>query len=148
MNVKADTAARKAPLVQLASQLVGAPTNVMCSVGTSLDQGETQPILDEAGELVGFEPTIWLAPSVCNGVRDLLKGRYHDVEGDQIETLLHESLHIRLNTENEGLVDCLAMHQVWPFLTRLGIRGTLRLRMIRSARWWHEAAPPIYRKVC
>ena len=81
-------------------------------------------------------------------------------------TLRHETLHVRLAGQtpfvdtilpdgadsapalNEGIVECAAIRNVWPLITRLTRVAWLRRALLASARESHLEAPDVERTVC
>jgi hypothetical protein len=102
------------------------------------DEGETYQVSDATGTT--FQPLIVLSLDTCAGVTRMREHRnVYAVDGAvSLATLLHEAEHLKLNSGNEALVECTAMHKLRFWLTRFGYRGKLRASMLRGAWLVHD----------
>ncbi len=65
-----------------------------------------------------------------------------------ILSIVHESKHIKLGSVDEGLVECAAIRDVRPTITRLGLPAWLAAQLFSDARTEHASLPSNYRTVC
>lgn len=139
----------------LASQMVGHSVTVECFPDESPDA--------RLG-LVGFvwpdDPsTVHVIGSYCGALESQLRGsrvarRYLSVEdhatdfGAALATLLHESLHLRLQSDDEGQVECAAYRNVWPYLAAFHLSPRANRAVWAGIVWDHRGLPADYLTVC
>lgn len=115
-------AATPASLSEYATEIVGKPITVVCvRLPKSMYGFTVSHVNMETGE-ISFDPKISLSPSTCSYLNTLRQHRivsyYWQINA--LETLIHESYHIKLNSQNEGLVECTAMKNLWNYLIPYG----------------------------
>jgi hypothetical protein len=65
-----------------------------------------------------------------------------------ILTLAHEALHVRLQSTDEGLVECRAIQNVWPLIAALHLPVWLDKILLLDAKANHFDSPDQYLAVC
>lgn len=141
-------------LTEYATQIVGSPTTVHCSRDVPANMygytNQVSEIDDEGNIRTYFEPDIYLNPAICSNIRLLyyrnIKSYYWQINA--LETLIHESYHIRLNTRDEGLVECTAMRNLWNYLLPYGFTRAQNKRFMSAAWDAHWALAPEYLVGC
>lgn len=92
-----------------------------------------------------------LGPTVCSNLALQLSqgGEAYPSLGPSINTLTHESIHMRGETD-EGITACDAMHEMPGVAVRFfNVKAGKQLRGLMAATWaWHQKDPSIYRTVC
>lgn len=68
--------------------------------------------------------------------------------GVAILTLVHESLHVKLQSADEGWVECSAVHNLWPTVSALHLPVYLNKLLLFDALDDHLQAPDEYLTVC
>jgi hypothetical protein len=142
---------------QIASTITGRNIAVHCVALNSSLYGYTVQSIDVNGNS-SFAPDIYLANSICVGLNRMIHyraARTKVVDGARIYnmglaliTLVHESMHIKLNNGNEGIVDCYATHHLQPTLDSFHLPAWVRWQVLRDARDIHSHAPAKFRTVC
>lgn len=147
-------------LNQLASRMVGEQITVHCLDINPDWTGFTTPIIDGNG-VQTFNPDIYLQKYICYGLRELMNyiSRHYlrnttwqsDKEwrmGEAILTLVHESGHIKLNSIDEGVVECWAVHHVAYYLSWFNLPAKVERNTLADARENHHLAPAPYQAIC
>jgi hypothetical protein len=68
--------------------------------------------------------------------------------GAALLTLVHESLHVKLASDDEGLVECTAIRNVWPTLAALHLPLWLNKELLAVMTDVHLQSTDDYRTVC
>lgn len=128
---------------QLASAMTGQTITVHCIAMRGMygytEQGSS-----------AFLPDEWLSPQTCEGLRGLDDHKlfnYAD-EANALATILHESMHIRLNSSNEAKVECTAMENLWNWLTPYGFTKAQNTKLYQAAWNIHYGLPQQYIGTC
>lgn len=150
VGVIESNAAVPVSLSEYATEIIGKPTTVTCKKLPNGTFGWTVSHVDmETGE-VYFDPHISLSPSTCANLRALQENRiigyYSQINA--LETLVHESYHIKLNSKDEGLVECTAMKNIWSYLIDYGFSNAENKRFYSEAWQAHWALPAEYLVGC
>lgn len=136
-------------LSEIASGMAGETVTVHCvNLRGRNEYGFTNEIIDNGK--VSFEPDEFLSIGTCVGVQRLYEHRIYSLkfQSNALETMLHESYHIRLNSGNEGKVECTAMKNLWPYIVALGFSHAIDKRMLAVAWQEHWKLPPNYLVGC
>lgn len=96
---------------------------------------------------------IYLAPDVCSLLHRMAAGKATDpvrAQAVAVETLVHEAIHWRTGSHDEGMVDCAAMHETPRTATRFfHVKAGKQLRAFMAAAWaYHRVKPAAYQTVC
>lgn len=144
---------------QLASNIIGRDITVHCGSWGNNDLGFTYQVGDDTG-FTGFQPDIYLRNDICDGLHLLLTYRptknskffaydKYDSMGAAILTLQHESDHIILNSGDEGVVECYAIHHVKATLEQyFDMPESMINAVYRNAKEVHNMGGAEYRTVC
>lgn len=153
---------------QIASSITGQDITVHCVPNMSDKYGYTNMETDENGN-VSFDPDIYLGHEICDSLNLMLhhhfqhgkrgKSRFVDdlsfalgrnyMMGVSLLVFVHETEHIRLNSGDEGIVECSAMHRLRSVLRHyFHVPGWLSRIILWSARDAHTQSDPTYLEVC
>lgn len=147
------------PVVAIASTLAGEPVTVSCEKDarfSTLLRAYTLYVRSDDGAVV-FDPVIHLAASTCNALNRLVvrDGRQHvarqqiitnggaitDVEdGGAVHLLLHEALHLRLESADEALVEHETQLNRWSALKLFKLAAWRDHQILRGMTLWHCAS--------
>lgn len=132
---------------QLASTIVGSTVEVKCY------SPEDYPG-DAAFVYEDWSPVIYIAGDFCGALRrhydpTFLK-RHHYKVGAAILALTHEAMHLKLQSADEGVVECTAWRNVWNSIKLLTSSPTARKLIYAGAREFHfgKALHGPYRTRC
>lgn len=138
-------------LDSLATQLVGQPTTVQCV--------PPDPLNDAAGWVILPEPIIYLDGRLCGSLLNVLKGSPRSMRwvrsfdggqdvGYAFLALVHESTHLieyhgadPTLAYDEGLTECTAWRNTWPYLKLLGLDHKARKSVYLGAYNYHYGKP-------
>lgn len=143
-------------LDSLASEMTGQPTTVQC-VGENGDWDGLVMFSDW-----NAIPIIYMVNPYCRVLNSVLNkpvaedwinnpdGWYAADAGWAFHTLVHEVLHIRMNSYDEGEVECNVLYNAWSFIGLLGLDWKARNRTYREAIKAHQVLDkiPPYDKAC
>lgn len=164
------------PLVTIesyASQVAGTPVTISCDADASfLDAAQIQA-QGYDGPLSGyvlrgadgrFIPVIHLRRSLCVAVEHVdHKRARHPIAfaslktGQRIdsargayalEAMEHEAMHIRLESGDEGLVECTAWRNRWPLVELLHLKPWVARIVMNTMTDRHDQLPAPYRTIC
>lgn len=123
-----------AAISDYASQLTGQPTTVKCERMKDLYGYTLQYGVDEVST---FDSTIYLSPEVCFALKNLSEGRMGNayIQANAALTLTHEAMHIRLNSANEGMINCNAMLRIDKTLRLFGAYSKRMHDLAWEAHW-------------
>lgn len=62
--------------------------------------------------------------------------------------ILHEAFHIKLQTADEGVVECASWHARGAFVKLFGFKPWITHIIMAGITWRHDYLPPAYRAVC
>lgn len=68
--------------------------------------------------------------------------------GAAMSTLLHESTHLRLESADEGLVECMAYRNVWPYVKALNLPTSITKDVMEGVLDDHIGLPDNFRTYC
>ena len=152
----------------LASSIAGAPVTAICAPEDPAMDGWTYAYEDPNGRVV-VEPVVYLSGEHCGALDKLIHWRENtrwlgrrkhaklDVWGVSdhlynasvaIIALVHESMHVRLQSLDEGVVECVAIRNTWPVITRLGLPRWAQSELLLGAQDNHDQLAASYRTVC
>jgi hypothetical protein len=141
----------------IASTITGQNITVHCVMLDSSLYGYTVQTIDANGNS-SFAPDIYLTDGICVSLDQMIhyrSARSKIVDGARIYrmglalmTLVHESMHITLNNNNEGIVECYATHHLRSTLDSFRLPRWVRWQVLRDARDIHSQAPAKFRVVC
>lgn len=140
-------------LTEYATRIVGEPTTVHCGDVPDTMYGYTNMVVrtySDGRSETDFDPDIWLSRDTCSNLRLLYQRRILSYywQANALGTLLHESYHIRLNTGDEGKVECTAMKNLWNYIVPYGFTRAQNLRLYRAAWDAHWSLGPEYQVGC
>lgn len=119
-----------ATLNAVASNVAGHPVSVWCETSDRgwVDLENQHNTGEDDGFTVQGEPTVYLAPRICDTLEYMLGYGYQATgllwDALAIKTLLHESVHQRGITD-EGVTDCTALSLLPQYVTDFGIPATV-----------------------
>lgn len=112
----------------------------------------------------GVIPVIHVRRSTCVAAEDSLHSRLHNPGGwfnlpdggrvdngpDAIALLaiLHEAMHVSLQSSDEGQVECTAWQNRWAFVKQFGFPAWVAGIVMNGMTWYHLSMPANYRTVC
>jgi hypothetical protein len=138
-----------------ASFVAGKAAPVFCADDFSvwLEAKRTQGF--GSGNVVAYTDTsgIYLSPDICSLLHRMAAGTVTEpvrVQAVAVETLVHESIHWRTGSRDEGMVDCAAMHETPRAATRFfHVKAGKQLRAFMASAWaYHRVKPAAYQSVC
>ena len=150
-------------LDSLASSLAGQPVTVECDDAALMDGASGYVwTLTSDNEPPWFESTIHLAGEYCGWIHYAQvyagsRGRVRRFAsaldnpywiGSSLLLLQHEALHIRLQSTDEGVVECAAIRNVWNVARRFGFGRRLLRDVYQGARDAHASQHGSYASVC
>lgn len=151
----------------LASQLSGTPVQVTClpEHATPYDGHGIGHYLDDGSFTV--EPHIWLKLRVCRPLVRLIFWRQHhdwmlyppnvQEAAYALTVMNHEAMHVRLQSADEGLVECTSIRNIWPAVTAFHLPRKYAGIVLADAIYDHQTVTPLrnadgspdpYRSVC
>lgn len=147
---------------ELASRIAGRPVIVHCYPDGGVDdlrEGYTPALTDPVTGVVTLEPVIFLNGDLCGslwtamnwrGQRDWLRNWWTTSQavGAALLVLEHEAMHVRLQSLDEGLVECTAFQNVWPMLVSLRLPRWFRVSTWDGIEAAHANTAEQYRAVC
>ena len=163
MVVQAYAVDSQQPVAISAASLAGLPVprvpcptpapGVECIAESNLNGHATTP----SG--TGWDDTIWLAGDRYGAVRDALApgktprylrwARSHwQLVGAAFLTLEHEAMHVRLDSTDEGVVECAAIRNVWQAIRLAHLPGSLAAMVLYGAQVEHDHEAGTYRAGC
>lgn len=135
------TASAGANLDRLASSAAGQPITVACSVPSDAP---------EAGWTVVGSSTVALNSDACRALGHLAAGDVRWLRsstdgvdhvytaGAAVQVVVHEAMHLRLASGDEGLVECTASRNYWPLIASLHLPARLAQRVLSAATYTHR----------
>lgn len=137
-----------ANLTQYASEMAGKPVHVTCGTTLKDNYGETESGVVNGVIIVG--PDISLSTDTCANLRLLHRHKLlsYDLEANSLITILHEAMHVRLNSEDESKVECTAMYNIWNYIVAYGFTAKQNKRLYRAAWRAHLESPNVYTWQC
>lgn len=74
--------------------------------------------------------------------------RIDDVSGPALEVILHESMHIGLQSGDESVVECTAVENRWALVRQFKTAAWIANAVMAGMSWRHNQFPDQYRTVC
>lgn len=159
----ANASSRTIPLATIAgyaSQIAGRTVTITCVSDASMltgDDGYTQPL--SSGLIPGI---VYLKHSECRTLEHAnrkqvryptafisFNGKRADVDlGSALAVLEHETLHVALQTTDEGLVECSSYRNRWAFLKLFRFPRWVASMELAGMAWHHEQMPAAYLEDC
>ena len=68
--------------------------------------------------------------------------------GTGLLILFHEAMHLKLHEVDEGIVECVAIRNIYPEIAALGFPAGLRKKVYREALDAHRQSGGVYKTVC
>ena len=146
----------------IAAGIVGEPITVHCVPNSKDYFGYTLQTTTAQG-VSTYYPDIYLEHEICIALNRMLHHHYHVrgrnpnawsfdqyyLLGAALLTITHEAYHIKLNSGNEAIVECMALHHIRGVLNKyFQIPVWLNRIVISNAIAAHKNAPAPYQKVC
>ena len=159
----ATPAAADANLDVLASHLAGQPVTVSCEDPGGMDGAAGYVWVSSTNDAPDvFDSVIHLDGYLCGWIRVAV--RYY-VTGPRVQrwavamdnpyfiggallVLQHEALHVRMQSKDEGVVECAAARNVWNLVHSFAFPRRLEHDVYQGALDLHEAEQGAYRGVC
>lgn len=146
------------------SAAVGTPIAISCEADATFPADRDGQVFygqDGSTLVVSIEPVLHVRQSVCDAAqatarkRDrsraylLFAGQPMDADaGGALEVLLHEGLHVALNSSDESVVECAAYLNRWAFVRQFKLPAFVSNLLMVGMAWRHGAFPAQYRGVC
>lgn len=160
----AQAAKRTIPITTLeayVSQAVGVPDiSISCDPDATFpvgDDGFVQPNMDGSLPRVIHARASACAWAVAvNRKQDrhpssyiTANGQRADIDsGGALEAILHEALHIALQSHDEGIVECTAWRNRWQFVRLFHLPAWVSRMELAGMTWSHDQMPANYRQSC
>lgn len=153
-----------AQLDSLATNMAGKPVSVECVPRNDYWEGMTVLTSADMGKTWENDGTVYMIGEDCGALMNVFRARAGSrkaltwvrtfngtqIVGSSIDTLLHESTHVRLLEPNEGIVECTAYRNLWPWVRRIigSPHWKLAQNVYRAGKTAHFALPHDYTEVC
>lgn len=138
-------------LEAMATKLAGVPVTLSCETPDVIAAGfgpikaglqiDGYTVSDALGV---FQPVIHMRQGYCLDL-ERLPSRNHDPhDGDALLTLIHESMHIGLESSDECQVERVAIANGWQLLRQFGLPARDVPRLLAGMRQFDRALPAVY----
>lgn len=150
-----------ATLDQYASQVAGTPVVIECDAPAQMVPGDAGFVLRGAdGSILNI---IHISTDECAKAESVDRPRARNlpryflddadqradlISGPPLEVILHEAMHISLQSLNEGLVECTAFQNSWALVRLFKLPAWVANTVLAGIAWRHEQLTGIYRTVC
>lgn len=115
--------------------------------GITVEAGtEVDGFVERPDDTKPFIDIIYLPSRLCNAMQ--LVRRDNDDAGTGFMALIHEAIHLQLESDDESTVECTAFENRWQAIAWLHLPVRLDHEVMAEMVGMHESTLPNYRDVC